>query len=174
MERQEIDPVKKKEVQKLTMRVIGVMLVVVVLYIAYSLISKNMNLLLFQIMLCTFITVYTVMLDVVEPYRLGRFQNWTIGQREAYTKMMIFDVIGVAAIIYWVIGMSSQDEASILPVVIYFCMMQMKRKFQPEFEGTVKDEPEEEAQAIAESTEEAQAMEEKVEEAVEESEEKEE
>lgn len=161
MERQEIDPAKKKEVQKLTWRVIGVMLAALVLYIAYSLISKNMNLLLFQIMLCVFITIYTVMLDVVEPYRLGRFQGWTIGQRDAYTKMMIFDVIGVGAIIYWVIGMSTQEEASILPVVIYFCMMQMKRKYQPEFEGTAEEEDEVEGEAVEiEETETVEAIEE--------------
>jgi len=148
MGRQEMDPEKKKEVQKLTWRVIGVMLAALVLYIAYSLISKNTNLLLFQIMLCVFIVVYTVMLDVVEPYRLGRFQGMTIGQREAYTKMMIFDVIGVGAVFFWVLGMGNEENVSILPVVIYFCMMQMKRKYQPEFEEPESKEEEVEGEAV--------------------------
>ena len=143
MGRQEITPEMKKEVQKLTKRVVGIMLLAVLLYVAYALLSKSMNLVLFQILLSTFIVVYTVLLDVVEPYRLGRFEGWTIGQREAYTKMMIFDVIGVGAVIFWVMGMGNEENVSLLPVVIYFCMMQMKRKFQPEFEETEANEVEE-------------------------------
>lgn len=166
MERQEIDPAKKKEVQKLTSRVVIGMIAVLAIYIVYALAAKKMNIVLFQVMLAAFIVVYTVMLDVVEPYRLGKLKNMTIGQRDAYTKMMIIDVVAVGCILYWIMGMSDPEgDASILPVVLYFFFMQMKRKFQPEFEGTAEKEEETEGEAseVELVEEEAEAIEEETE-----------
>ena len=144
MERREIDEEKKKEVQAFTARATIGMIIVVGLYLAYGILTKNLNILIFEILLGIFILGSTALTDVVEPKRLGMLDQMTIGQRSGYQKILLMDLVGVAALLYWLLGMNSEDgSTSILPIVIYFLAMQMKRKFRPEFEGTVDDaEPE--------------------------------
>ena len=141
MEKREIDEEKKKSAQAFTARATIGMIIVVGLYLAYGLITKNMNILVFEILLGIFIVAYTALTDIVEPKRLGMLEQMTTGQRSGYQKILLADLIGVAALLYWLMGMNNEEgSTSLLPVVIYFLAMQMKRKFRPEFEGTLDDE----------------------------------
>ena len=141
MERREIDEEKKKEVQAFTARATIGMIIVVGLYLAYGILTKNLNILIFEILLGIFILGYTALTDVVEPKRLGMLDQMTIGQRSGYQKILLMDLVGVAALLYWLMGMNSEEgSTSLLPIVIYFLAMQMKRKFRPEFEGTLDEE----------------------------------
>lgn len=143
MARREIDPEKKKEAQSFTMKVILAITAVLLLYVAYALITKNMNIIIFEILLGIFIVGYTLLTDVVEPYRLGMFKEMTIGQRSGLMKILALDVVGVGALLYYVMGMNNEANSGMLfPVLIYFLCMQMKRKFRPEFEGTEEEEDE--------------------------------
>ena len=156
MEKREIDPELKKKVQKDTVRIIIAITVVLVAYVAYTLVTKNVNMIIFEVLLGTFLVAYTVLSDVAEPYRLGMLKNMTIGQQSAYIKMLLADAVGVGALLYWIVGMNSETGNDILiPVLIYVCASQMKRKFKPEFEGTEdKEEKAAEEEAIEEVAEE--------------------
>lgn len=141
MEKRKIDPEKKKAAQTLTLRIMLGITALIVIYVIYSLVTKNTEMLLFEILLGVFVIAYTLLTDVAEPYQLGLFQNMTIGQRSAFTKMMAADVVGVAALLYWIAGMGSESDNNFLfPVIIYFLAVQMKRKFRPEFEGIEADD----------------------------------
>lgn len=163
MEKRVIDPEKRKEVGRLTTRVIVAITAVIILYVAYALITKNMNVVVFEVLLMAFVAAYVVMNDIVEPYRLGVFENMTVGQRSGFLKILVLDVVGVGAVLYWIMGMGTEENTSgsILPLVIYIVTVQMKRKFRPEFEGT---ETEEEQEAEENSEEESLTVEEKEEE----------
>lgn len=141
MGKRETDEEKKKSVQAFTVRATIGMIIAVGLYLAYGLSTNNMNILVFEILLGIFIVAYTALTDVVEPKRLGMLDQMTIGQRSGYQKILLADLIGVVALLYWLLGMNNEEgSASLLPVVIYFLAMQVKRKFRPEFEGTLDGE----------------------------------
>jgi len=143
MEKRQIDPAEKRRVQKDTNRIMLVIGAVVAVYIVYTLVTKNVNMPLFQLLLGLFLVSYIVLSDVVEPWRLGMLKNMTIGQRTGYTKMMVADVVGVGALLYWIAGMNSDKGNDILfPVLVYLLASQMKRKFRPEFEGTDEEQAE--------------------------------
>lgn len=155
MEKRVIDENKRKEAQKLTTRVIIAITAVIAVYVAYALITKNLNIVIFEVLLGIFVVTYVVMNDIVEPYRLGMFQEMTIGQRNGFMKILLLDVIGVGAVLYWVMGMGAQDNtsSSIFPLLIYILTVQFKRKFRPEFEGMEEEEEEEETPSIDEKDE---------------------
>ncbi len=142
MEKRIITPEKRKEVGRLTTRVIIGITAVIVLYVAYALIAKNMNVMVFEFLLTVFVVAYAVLNDIVEPYRLGVFENMTVGQRSGLLKILALDVVGVGAVLYWIMGIGAEENTggSILPLVIYIVTVQMKRKFRPEFEGTEIEE----------------------------------
>ncbi len=146
MEKRVIDPEKRREAQKLTTRVIIGITVVIALYVAYALITKSLNILIFEILLMVFVVAYVVLNDFVEPYRLGIFEGMTLGQRSGFMKILMLDVVGVGAVIYWIVGIGGSEGAggSLLPLLIYILTVQLKRKFRPEFEGTESEDPEEE------------------------------
>lgn len=142
MEKRVIDPEKRKEAGRLTTRVIIAITAVIILYVAYALVTKNMNVVVFEVLLMIFVIAYVVMNDFVEPRLLGIFENMTVGQRSGFLKILALDAVGAGAVLYWILGMGAEENAggSILPLVIYIVTVQMKRKFRPEFEGTEEDE----------------------------------
>ena len=132
---------RQKEVQKLTLVVLGVMTVIIIGYVAYGLATESINMLLFSLMLGGFVVIYLVLSDIVEPYRLGLFQELTQERRSAFLKMMLMDVIGGGALIYWIVGLDSESGGDILiPFLIYFLTAQLKRKYRAEFDGTAAEE----------------------------------
>lgn len=135
---------KKKAAQKLTMRIIGVLTVIVIGYVVYALITKNVNMVLFEVLLAVFVISYLLLSDVVEPWKVGLLKELTPERKTAFRKILGLDVVGAAALLYWISGMNSEAGNNLLiPVVIYFLANQMKRKIRPEFEGT-KEETEDE------------------------------
>lgn len=95
---------KKKAAQKLTMRVLLAMTVIVIGYVVYGLITKDINMILFEILLMLFVTVYLVFSDVVEPWKTGLLQDLTPDRKSAYLKILAADVIGAGALFYWISG----------------------------------------------------------------------
>lgn len=133
-----------KEVQRLTLIVLAVMTAVIIGYAVYGLVVKSINIKVFEIMLGCFVIVYPVLSDVVEPWRLGMLKDLTQERRTGYLKVILMDVIGSGALLYWIMGLDSEAGNSILiPFLIYFLTMQMKRKYRLEFEGKTEEGPEE-------------------------------
>ncbi len=132
---------RQREVQKLTLAVLAVMTVIIIGYVAWGIASKSMNIMVFGFLLGAFVIIYLVMSDIVEPYRLGLFQELTQERRSAFLKMMLMDVIGGGALIYWIVGLDSEFGGDILiPFLIYFLTAQLKRKYRAEFDGTAAEE----------------------------------
>lgn len=144
MENQETYENKKmrqKEVQKLTLVVLGVMTVIIIGYVAYGLATESINMLLFSLMLGGFVVIYLVLSDIVEPYRLGLLRELTQEKRSAFLKILLMDLIGGGALIYWIAGLGSETGSDILiPFLIYFLTAQLKRKYRAEFDGTAAEE----------------------------------
>lgn len=155
MEKRVIDPEEKRRVQGLTTKVVIGITAVIVLYLAYALISKSLNTVVFEALLMIFVLAYIIMNDFVEPYRLGIFQEMTIGQKNGFLKIIVLDIVGVGAVLYWIISMGSEDtgSSSIFPLLIYILTAQFKRKFRPEFEGTEAEDLPDENAAVEEKEE---------------------
>lgn len=127
---------KKKAAQRLTTGIIIGMTVIVLGYVAYALVTKNINMRIFEALLGIFVIGYLALSDVVEPWLTGLLKDMTHMRRTAYLKILGLDVVGAGALLYWIVGMGSEAGNNLLiPVVIYFLANQMKRKVRPEFEG---------------------------------------
>lgn len=137
MEKQNDENQHKKAVQKQTMILLAVMTGVIFAYVIYGLVTKSINMLIFEVLLGAFVILYLVMTDVVEPWRLGMFQDLSEERRAGYVKMMLMDVVGAGALLYWIIGMNSETGSNniLFPLLIYFLSSQIKRKYRAEFEG---------------------------------------
>ena len=137
MEKQNDENQHKKAVQKQTMILLAVMTGVIFAYVIYGLVTKSINMLIFEVLLGAFVILYLVMTDVVEPWRLGMFQNLSEERRAGYVKMMLMDAVGAGALLYWIIGMNSETGSNniLFPLLIYFLSSQIKRKYRAEFEG---------------------------------------
>ena len=132
---------RKRSVQKTTMIVLAVLTLIIILYLVYGIVTKSTDMLMFGILLGGFVVIYLVMTDIVEPYRLGLFQELTAERRSGFLKMMLMDVIGGGALIYWIVGLDSESGGDILiPFLIYFLTAQLKRKYRAEFDGTAAEE----------------------------------
>ena len=57
-----------------------------------------------MVLLGIFVVSYVVLNDIVEPKRLGMFENMTIGQRSGFMKILALDVIGIGALLYWIVN----------------------------------------------------------------------
>ena len=136
MENKEAMEAKKKAAQKLTMRIITILAVIVIGYVVYAMITKNVNMVIFEILLGSFVIAYLLLTDVMEPWKTGLLAELTPRRKNAYIKLLLLDVAGGAALLYWVVGMNSESGNNniLIPVVIYIVAMQMKKKVRPEFE----------------------------------------
>ncbi len=136
MENTEEMKAKKKTAQRLTTGIIIGMTVVVLGYVAYALVTKNINMQIFEVLLGIFVIGYLVLSDVVEPWLTGLLKDMTQMRKTAYLKILGLDVVGAGALLYWIVGMGSEAGNNLLiPVLVYFLANQMKRKLRPEFEG---------------------------------------
>ena len=136
MENTEEMKAKKKAAQRLTTGIIIGMTVIVLGYVAYALVTKNINLQIFEVLLGIFVIGYLVLSDVVEPWLTGLLKDMTQMRKTAYLKILGLDVVGAGALLYWIVGMGSEAGNNLLiPVLVYFLANQMKRKLRPEFEG---------------------------------------
>jgi len=136
MENTEEMKAKKKAAQRLTTGIIIGMTVIVLGYVAYALVTKNINMQIFEVLLGIFVIGYLVLFDVVEPWLTGLLKDMTQMRKTAYLKILGLDVVGAGALLYWIVGMGSEAGNNLLiPVLVYFLANQMKRKLRPEFEG---------------------------------------
>lgn len=136
MENTEEMKAKKKAAQRLTTGIIIGMTVIVLGYVAYALVTKNINMQIFEVLLGIFVIGYLVLSDVVEPWLTGFLKDMTQMRKTAYLKILGLDVVGAGALLYWIVGMGSEAGNNLLiPVLVYFLANQMKRKLRPEFEG---------------------------------------
>ena len=136
MENAEEMKAKKKAAQRLTTGIIIGMTVIVLGYVAYALVTKNINMQIFEVLLGIFVIGYLVLSDVVEPWLTGLLKDMTQMRKTAYLKILGLDVVGAGALLYWIVGMGSEAGNNLLiPVLVYFLANQMKRKLRPEFEG---------------------------------------
>ena len=133
MENTEEMKAKKKAAQRLTTGIIIGMTVIVLGYVAYALVTKNINMQIFEVLLGIFVIGYLVLSDVVEPWLTGLLKNMTQMRKTAYLKILGLDVVGAGALLYWIVGMGSEAGNNLLiPVLVYFLANQMKRKLRPE------------------------------------------
>ena len=148
MENTEEMKAKKKAAQKLSTGIIIGMSVIVLGYVAYALVTKNINMRIFEVLLGIFVIGYLALSDVVEPWLTGLLKDMTQMRKNAYLKILGLDVVGAGALLYWIVGMGSEAGNNLLiPVLIYFLANQMKRKLRPEFEGLTEKVLKEQAEA---------------------------
>lgn len=117
-----------------------------------------------NILMGTALLLYWILMDVVEPRVAHRFDGITEAQKKAYPKYVLFDLLGFAGIAYFLLGMGSNQNGSIIGAVIYAVSLKPKQDNQKIFMGQVVPEEEPEEESLEASVEETAQIEEKTEE----------
>lgn len=107
--------------------------------------------------------LYWLLMDIVEPKVTHRFDDITPAQKAAYPKYILWDFAGYAGIAYFLLGMGTSQNNSLIGAIIYAVSMKPKRENQDIFLGRVVPEEEEDSDESEEvvETEETPAIEEK-------------
>lgn len=120
----------------------------VVGYVAYAIATKNLQIPIFQIVLSSFLLIYFVLMSIVEPYLLKRFENITAEQKQAYLKFLGIDGLGIACLLFFVYTMGDISESGtdsnigLYAALGYLVTSRFKYKFKNQFLG-VKEETKE-------------------------------
>lgn len=106
------------------------------------------------------LAIYWILADIVEPRVAHRFDNITEVQKNAYTKYIFWDFLGYAGIAFFLFGMGSTQNNSLIGAIVYAVSMKPKRENQDIFLGRIVPEEEiEEAEEVAEEAQEPEALE---------------
>jgi len=125
---------KRRKIQNF-ISVISLILVGVIavfLFIA----SKNQKLTgtVFNVIIIAFLVFYWILLDVIEPILLKKFENFTKDRKIAYTKYIVTDAVGYAGLAMFIclLGNSSSNKG-LVGAVIYVVCICLKRKYKEQF-----------------------------------------
>ena len=95
-----------------------------------------------DIMIAASLFIFWVLMDVVEPVALHRFDGITQRQKSAYLKFAAFDFAGLAGIAYFLFCMGGPGNNGILGAVAYAVSIKLKRENQDIFYGLAPEEDE--------------------------------
>lgn len=130
----------------------------VVAYIAYAIVTKNIQIPIFQIVLSSFLLIYFVLMSIVEPYLLKRFENITVEQKQAYLKFLGIDALGIGCLLFFVYSMGDISESGtesntgLYAALGYLVTSRFKYKFKNQFLG-IEEEKEQEKEKTEENKE---------------------
>lgn len=111
--------------------------------------NKSITNLQSNILMGAALLLYWILMDLVEPRVAHRFDDITEAQKQAYPKYVLFDLLGFAGIAYFLMGMGSNQNGSIIGAVIYAVSLKPKQENQKIFMGKIvpeEDTAEEEAE----------------------------
>ena len=100
------------------------------------------------------LVLYWVLNDIVEPKVAHRFDNITQAQKDAYPKYILWDLVGYAGIAYFLLGMGSSQNGSLIGAIIYAVSMKPKRESQDIFWGRTVPEEEPDGETDEEASDE--------------------
>lgn len=153
-----MDERKQKKIKRTITLITITMLVAIVAYMVYVIATKQLNILVFQIVLGSFLLIFFVLMDIIEPMLLKQFDGITQEQQTAYWKFLGVDAIGIGALVFFVYTLGSRGEGDpgnsygLIAALIYLFTSRNKIKFRDEFLGIKKEE--EEPEEIEEETKE--------------------
>lgn len=127
---------KEKQIKKIITGITIGLLLLAAGYIGFIIYKKEFNVTLFTIVMSAFVIIYMLIIDILEPILLKRFQNFEGERRAAYLKVIGLDIIGIGALLYYLIGINNQQQDILLPLLIYMVAAMTKRKFKDEFMKT--------------------------------------
>lgn len=141
-------------------------LIGVIAYAAYAIATDNLQIPVFQTVLGSFLLIYFVLLSIVEPILLKRFENITNEQKQAYLKFLGIDALGIGCLLFFVYSMGNIDDSGsnigLYAALGYLFTSRFKYKFKNQFLGIEekKEETEEEESEEAQEKEETEEPEE--------------
>lgn len=141
-----MDERRRKKIKGIVTLISIVMLVAVVGYIVYAVVRKQLDILVFQIILGSFLLIYFVLMDIIEPLLLKQFDGITKERQTAYWKFLGIDAVGIGALVFFVytLGQGSEGETGssygLIAALVYLFTSRHKTKFRDEFLGIKKEE----------------------------------
>lgn len=124
-------------------------LVGVIVYVVYAIASNNLKIPIFQAILTSFLLIYFLLLSIIEPFLLKRFENISPAQKQAYLKFLGIDALGIGCLLFFVYSMGNIEDSGsnigLYAALGYLFTSRFKYKFKNQFLGIeeAKEETEE-------------------------------
>lgn len=121
-----MDSTNREKRQELRNKISVFSLVVLALAIMFCYLALGRNLIEWKMalgVLSGFLVFYWVLLDVAEPMLLHELKNMPDAKRRQYLKFAGTDLVGYAALVYFVYHIGKSNESAAIGAVIYvFCL----------------------------------------------------
>lgn len=127
---------KKRKIQNGITAASLIMVGLVVVFLFFAATRSNLNETAFRSVIISFLAVYWVLLDFIEPKLLHQFDGISGEQKGAYVKFVLSDFVGYAGVVMFVFSLDGANtNIGMIGAIIYLVMMGMKRKFKEQFLG---------------------------------------
>ena len=123
-----------------------------VLYVAYGIITKNSNPVIFNGLAIFVVVAYLILNDILEPYLTEVFVNMDDFKKEAYKKYLLWDVASMVGLLFFVLNFAEEGNMMIyIGLALYFVGSKQKRTYHGANLGDVTKEDVEAAKAAADA-----------------------
>ena len=132
---------KKSQIRKYITWAELALVLILVIYLIYGLVTKNSNQLIFNIMAIVLVLGCVILNDIVEPYLTECFANMDQFRMEAYKKYVLWDVASMAGILLFVLNFAKVGSAmTYVGLGLYLVGNKQKNAYRPAYLGKVTKE----------------------------------
>ena len=144
---------KKSQIRKYITWAELALVLILVIYLIYGLVTKNSNQLIFNIMAIVLVLGCVILNDIVEPYLTECFANMDQFRMEAYKKYVLWDVASMAGLLFFVLNFTENSTIFIYGgLMLFFVGSRQKRPYRSAYLGEVTKEDVEAAKQAADTS----------------------
>ena len=144
---------KKSQIRKYITWAELALVLILVIYLIYGLVTKNSNQLIFNIMAIVLVRGCVILNDIVEPYLTECFANMDQFRMEAYKKYVLWDVASMAGLLFFVLNFTENSTIFIYGgLMLFFVGSRQKRPYRSAYLGVVTKEDVEAAKQAADTS----------------------
>ena len=125
---------EKKQALRNRISIVSLAVLAVVILVCFA--AQNRHLIEWKTtlgILTGFLVFYWILLDVVEPALLHELKNMSAEKRMQYLKFAGTDLVGYAALVYFVYNIGSSNESAAIGAVIYVFCLNLGKKGRNKF-----------------------------------------
>lgn len=145
---------KKGQIKKRIIVVEAVLATVLLIYLAYGIVTKNSNQMVFNVLATILVMTAVVLNDIVEPYLTKMFEEMDDFRKEAYKKYALWDAASWAGLLLFVFTFGADDSTFlIIGVGLYVIASRQKREYRDAYLGNITKADVDAAKAVVDAVE---------------------
>lgn len=146
---------RKSQIRKYITGAELLLVLILVIYLVYGLVTKNSNQLIFNILAVVLVLACVILNDMVEPYLTECFVNMDGFRKEAYKKYVLWDVASMAGLLFFVLNFTENSTIFVYGgLMLFFVGSKQKRPYRSAYLGDLTKEDVEAAKQAADTKQE--------------------